>query len=167
MRPGRLAAAAVSLVAAAVLTGCGDEEPMPVPTPTPSATSDTALREAPPEVDPRCVKEYGARAGFVYEGDIRTRPDGFPTVADFAVLCFIETLSPSEQAGHYATTYYTPYDWVLDYYEKSITGGAHGRADSTDGLLLTGVVGDASFYIVETGTSRYAIHWAIDGDYRE
>jgi cystathionine beta-synthase len=31
--------------------------------------------------------------------------------------------------------------------------------------LLTGVLGDASFYIVETGTSRYAIHWAIDGEY--
>jgi hypothetical protein len=27
------------------------------------------------------------------------------------------------------------------------------------------VLGDASFYIVETGTSRYAIHWAIDGEY--
>ena len=166
MRPGRIAAAVIALVAAAALSGCGDEVPMPVPSVTPSATSDTAQREAEPQVDPRCVKEYGARAGLVYEGDIRVRPDGWPVAGEFAVLCFIETVSPAEQVGHYATTYYTPYDWVLDYYERSLTAGAHGRADSTDGELLTGVLGKASFYIVETGTSRYAIHWAIDGDYR-
>ncbi len=113
------------------------------------------------------MTEYGARAGIVHEGDIRMRPDGWPAPADFGVLCLVETISEAEQVGHYATSYYTPYDWVLDYYERALTGGAHGRGDSTDGELLTGVLGDASFYIVETGTSRYAIHWAIDGDYQD
>lgn len=155
------------VVAAAALSGCGDAEPMPIPTATPSATPDTAQGEPPPEVDPRCVKEYGAKAGFVYEGDIRMRPDGWPTPAEFAVLCWIETVSTTEQVGHYATSYYTPYGTVLRFYEGALTAGVHGRADSTDGELLTGVLGDASFYIVETGTSRYAIHWAIDGEYQK
>lgn len=161
----RFAGVGLLVVVAAALSACGDAEPMPIPTSTPSATSDPVQADPPPEIDPRCVEEYGAKAGFVYEGDIRMRPDGWPTPAEFAVLCWIETISTTEQAGHYATSYYTPYYTVLRFYEGALTAGVHGRADSTDGELLTGVLGDASFYIVETGTSRYAIHWAIDGEY--
>jgi hypothetical protein len=168
--PRRIGAASLALVAAVALSACGDEEqgkrmPVPVPSDTPTALPDVPGGDAEPQVDPRCVEQYGAKAGLVYEGDIRMRPDGWPTPAEFAVLCWIETISTTEQAGHYATSYYTPYDTVLRFYEGALTAGAHGRADSTDGELLTGVLGDASFYIVETGTSRYAIHWAIDGEY--
>jgi len=168
MRGRALGTAALAVVAALTLSGCDDDDrPMPVPKGTPSATPDTAQTDAPEAVDPRCVEQYGPKAGLVFEGDIRVRPDGWPTPPEFAVLCWIETLAPTEQAGHYATTYYTPYDKVLDYYEGSFTTGHHGRPDSTDGELLTGVFGDVSYYIVADGTSRYAIHWAIDGYYSE
>lgn len=154
------------VVAAASLWGCGDALPMPAPSATPSVTPDTTQGDPAAQLDPRCVEEYGAKAGFVFEGDIRFRPDGWPIAADFAVLCWIETVSTTEQVGHYATSYYTPYDRVLRHYEGALSGGAHARVDSTDGELLTGVLGDASFYIASTGTSRYAIHWAIDGEYQ-
>jgi len=168
MRGRTFGAAALALVAAVALSGCGDESakrmPVPDPSDTPTALPEPTGGEAEPQVDPRCVEQYGGKAGLVYEGDIRQRPDGFPTAPEFGVLCWIETFSSTHQAGHYATSYYTPYDHVLDYYERSLTAGASGRADSTDGELLTGVFGEHSFYVVQNGTG-YSIHWAWDGYY--
>jgi hypothetical protein len=163
----RLGAVGLCVVVAVALSGCDDERRMPVPVPsdTPTALPDVTGGDTDEQIDPRCVEQYGGKAGLVYEGDIRQRPVGFPTAPEFAVLCWIETLSPTHQAGHYATSYYTPYDKVLDYYES--TAEHTGRADSTMGELLTGVFDTASFYVVAEGTSRYAIHWAYDGYYAD
>ena len=155
----------LGLVAAVALSGCGDERAMPVPAPTPSATPDTAQTDPPEQSDPRCLASSPDDAVLIYEGVIEVRPDGWPLPPDFAVLCWVQIESPVEQIGYYAMTHFTSFDKVLWYYEHAFQGGQHGRADTADGEILTGVLGDASYFIQSDGTNRYLIDWAIDGEY--
>jgi hypothetical protein len=53
----------------------------------------------------------------------------------------------------------------MRHYERAFPAGQHGRAPTAEGDILTGVLGDASYYIQSTGTSSYLINWAIDGQY--
>ncbi len=163
----RAAAAAGVLVVAAALAGCDDERlPLPVPSDTPTALPDVHGTPTPEAIDPRCIEQYGDHAQLVFEGEIRVRPDGWPAPADFAVLCRVVTHSDTEQTGHYALSYYTSFDTVVRHYESTFQGGHHGMAPTDDGEILTGVLPPASYYIESTGTGTYAIHWAIDGDWR-
>lgn len=165
---GRAFGVAISLVAAAALCGCGDERlAVPVPSDSPTALPDANGTTAPDTIDPRCIAEYGDTAELVHEGDIRSRPVSWPTPAAFAVLCLVETHSDTEQTGHYALTYFTSFAVVTRHYESAFPAGAHGYATTDEGEVLTGVLAPSSYYIESTGTGRYAIHWAIDGEWRD
>lgn len=163
----RLALASLVVVAASALAGCDDDRRAPGPPTTPSPTPDTAQTAPGEQIDPRCLALYPADAALVHEGEIGVRPLGWPAPPEFAVLCRIERISPVEARGYYAMTDYTSFDKVMWYYEHAFTAGEHGRAPTADGEVLTGVLGDASYYIESGGKNRFHIDWALDGDYAE
>ncbi|MBN9140796.1 MAG: hypothetical protein J0H23_08215 [Micrococcales bacterium] len=165
MSPRRALAASAVLAVALALSGCDDEQRMPVPAGTPSPTPDSAQTEGPEQIDPRCLEVYPDDAVLAYEGYIAVRPLSWPAPPEFAALCWFEVVSEVEAIAYYATTYYTPFTWVMRHYERAFPAGQHGRAPTADGDILTGVLGDASYYIQSTGTSSYLINWALDGQY--
>lgn len=168
MHARRLGAVVAGLVVAVALSGCDDKAPMPVPrsTSSPTVAPDAPQADEPPEqIDPRCLEVYPDDAVLAYEGYIEVRPLSWPAPPTSAVLCWFEVVSDVEAIAYYATSYYTPFTWIMRHYERAFPAGQHGRMPTDEGDILTGVLGDASYYIQSTGTSSYFINWAIDGQY--
>lgn len=142
----------------------------PLPSGSPSA-SETPLRERPvpspddSDTDPRCAAQYGD-PHRVLEKEHRVRPVGFPRTPPTAVLCRLEHVSADEEVGYYATDPGTKIFDVFWYYDHAITAGVADYAPLGGGQqILTGVVGDASFYIEQDVFDRYYVVWARDGNY--
>jgi hypothetical protein len=156
----------LTLVAASLfaVTACASP-PMPVPGPT--QTPDSSQSDDDWDGDPRCEAAYGDPHRTL-EIDHAIRPEGWPQTPPFAVLCFLEPVTSVEEVGHYATDPGTKIDDVLWYYEHAFASGVHGYAPVPGSeKVLTGVLGDASYYMQADGFDRYTIRWAIDGQYSE
>lgn len=140
----------------------------PSPSTSPTVLSDP--RDGPPEddLDPRCKAQYGDPHRALEKG-LRVRPLGWPRTPPEAVLCRILRISPVEEVGCYATDPGTKiYDihWYYDHAISRQTRGVSGYAPIGSGQqILTGVLGDASFYIEQPAFDRYVIVWATDGEY--
>lgn len=140
-------------------------------TASPSASvSPTVLPEPPGEpaaddLDPRCKAQYGDPHRTL-ERVLRVRPTGWPRTPPEAVLCRVIRVSATEEVGCYATDPGTKIHDIFWYYDHAITAGVSGYAPVGSGQqILTGVLGDASFYIEQPGFDRYVVVWATDGDY--
>lgn len=150
-----------------------DEAPTTATTASSASTSPTVLpdpRGGPAEndVDPRCDAQYGDPHRALEKG-LRIRPLGWPRTPPEAVLCRIVRVSATEEVGCYATDPGTKiYDihWYYDHAISRQTRGVSGYATIGSGQqILTGVLGDASFYIEQPAFNRYIIVWARDGEY--
>lgn len=140
------------------------------PSASPSA-SETPLRELPSTVaddadtDPRCQAQYGDEHR-VLEREHKVRPDGFPRTPPTAVLCRLAHVSADEEVGYYATDPGTKIFDIFWYHDHEISAGVADYAPIGGGQqILTGVVGDASFYVEQDAFDRYYIVWARDGNY--
>lgn len=133
------------------------ESPLPEPPPAP----------APSDHDPRCAAQFGD-GRRVLEQEHRIRPTGFPRTPPMAVLCRLVRVSDTEEYGCYATDPGTKIFDVFWYYDHAIADDAAGYAPLGDGReILTGVVGDASFYIQQDVFDQYYVVWARDGEYHD
>ena len=134
------------------------------PKPTGSGTPDPSPT-ADPDYDARCKAQFGSGTR-VLEKEHRIRPTGWPATPTQAVLCRLVRVSDTEEYGCYATDPGTKIFDIFWYYDHAITAGEADNAPIGDGKeILTGVVGDASFYIQQDVFDQYYIVWARDGEY--
>ena len=155
----RAAAFAMTIIAIFFTMAC---RPTGGPVPGPS-TSTTAL---PDIIDTRCADAFGVPSS-VPESQHRARPQLWPATPPFAVLCRLDPVSVDEEVGYYATSPGASFDEVTAYYEGAFTDGQHGHAPTEGGTILTGVIGDASYYVERLSLGAYVIVWAIDGNYSD
>jgi hypothetical protein len=159
MRLARGLAVATALIVVGLGAAC---RPTQGSVTVPSATT-TPL---PDLVDSRCADTFDLPSNVV-ESRHRVRPAQWPRTPPFAVLCRLDAVSADEEVGYYATTTGTTFEAVTAYYKEAFTSGRHGYAPVEGGTILTGVIGDASYYVERLGPDAYAIVWAIDGNYRD
>lgn len=166
-RSARIAVAVLGAGAlAASVAGCSaGGNPVASPTPTPDITFvDEPVADA---LHPWCVELYAAQGEPLYEGELRHRPDGWPAPPEGAVLCAADLDGPLE-TGYYATDRGIDLDDVFWHYENAFPDSVpNGQAATDEGPVLTGVMAPVSFYVEGIGDRKYAIHWAVDGDYGE
>jgi|GEM_PF-1573542 len=182
-RRSRLALTA-AIVLTACLGGCAagslttGRTPEPVPTgsvdtpaPTPSPTETglpTATRSQDAAVDPRCVREFPQHARVITEAELEGRPDLWPAVPDFAVLCWTEWENEYTQVGWYATDSGVGSAAVYRHYEHALLGiGVTGRASTDEGEILTGTVPPQHSFWVLAPRDHYRVTWSFDGEYAD
>lgn len=186
---------AVLVASATVLTGCdalitpggreGGRAEADAPTPTPTVTSNPGSSPSPSPtetplpggpsrdgaegVDPRCAAEYADVTIREYEGEIELRPEYWPIAPEFAAFCFWVRDDGNSAVAFYATDPGIVRAEIYRFYEHAFGDvGVHGRVDSDNGELLTGVYPPQhSYYIQFNSPNRYEINWAIDGDYAD
>ncbi|GAA3520688.1 hypothetical protein [Nocardioides daeguensis] len=117
------------------------------------------------EVDRRCVAQYGSTYP-VPEREHRVRPTGWPRTPPQAVLCRILRISDDEEVGCYATEPGTKMFDIFWYYDHAIEVADYAPIGNGQ-EILTGVLGDASFYIQQDVFDQYYIVWARDGAYED
>jgi len=136
-------------------------KPKPSESPLPSPPGPTT----PSDEDPRCLAQFG-NAKRVLEIEHKVRPLGFPQTQPWAVLCKLVQVSADEEYGCYATDPGTKIFDVNWYYDHAIVEpGVADYAPTAEGEILTGVVGDASFYVEQVKFDQYYVVWARDGRY--
>ena len=117
------------------------------------------------DVDRRCVAQYGSTSP-VLEKEHRVRPLGWPRTPPQAVLCRILRISPDEEVGCYATDPGTKMFDIFWYYDHAIEIADYAPIGNGQ-EILTGVLGDASFYIEQDVFDQYYVVWARDGRYED
>lgn len=141
-------------------------KPKPSPSPSETPLPDPPGGPAPTDEDPRCQAQFG-NPKRVLEKEHRIRPLGWPQTQPWAVLCRLVKVSDVEEYGCYATDPGTKMFDVFWYYDHAIV--APGVADylpiGGGQEILTGVVGDSSFYMQQEKFDQFYIVWARDGDY--
>lgn len=183
-KPGLRWGFGVIVVLTACLSGCAADLPpngqspqlppngsVDVPTPTPSPT-ETALptitRTDDVAPDPRCVREFPDHARVLAEAELEGRPDLWPAVPDFAVLCWTEWENEYTQVAWYATDSGVGSAAVYRHYERALLNiGVTGRARTDQGEILTGVVPPQHSFWMLAPRDHYRVTWSFDGEYAD
>jgi hypothetical protein len=142
-------------------------KPKAKPTPSESPLPELPAPTTPSDEDARCKAQFGY-GKRVLESEHKVRPLGWPQTQPWAVLCRLVKVSENEEYGCYATDPGTKIYDVLWYYDHAIVEpGVADYAPVPGELILTGVVGDSSFWIEQDAFDQFKIVWARDGEYEE
>ncbi|WP_448808958.1 hypothetical protein [Agromyces bauzanensis] len=167
---GRTRAAFAAMLVLTVLgsSACATRFALPDATETPTPLPDITAEPTVEAIDPRCTRQFPGTAVLLHEGELETRPELWPEVPSWAVLCATEWENDATQVAWYATDEGISRAEIYRYYEHEMAGyGEYGRAETADGEISTGVFPPQHSFYIEATRDQYRITWSIDGDYAD